>query len=149
MTEDVIIRKIEEQDFSQIVALFREFAGFQNISERMVNSVERMMAEKDMVNGFVAETLDKQIIGYVTWFFCYYTFVGKSLYMDDLYVSPAYRASGIGTKLMNEVIKVAKGSGCHKLRWQVSNWNHPAVAFYQKLGAQIDDIERNCDLVFG
>lgn len=66
--------------------------------------------------------------------------------MDDLYVTPAFRGKGLGTQLIHQVIDLAKQSACHKLRWQVSNWNTPAIAFYKSLGASIDDFELDCDL---
>jgi GNAT superfamily N-acetyltransferase len=143
----ITIRSSVESDFPQIVELFKEFATFENLPEKMVNSIDRMIREKDFFNCFVAETSDQEIVGYVTWFFCYYTWIGKSLYMDDLYVKPEYRATGIGTRLIKKVIGFAKSSQCHKLRWQVSGWNTPAIDFYKKLGATIDHVEQNCDLI--
>ncbi len=148
MDTEVRIRAVEETDFLQIVSLFKEFATFEKMPEQMTNSVERMSKEKDFFHCFVAETKDKKIIGYVTYFFCYYTWIGKSLYMDDLYVKPEYRANGIGTKLINKVIQFAKDSECNKLRWQVSDWNKPAIDFYTHIGAKIDSNEHNCDLIF-
>ena len=67
--------------------------------------------------------------------------------MDDLYVKPDYRRIGIGSMLINQVISYVKENGCHKLRWQVSDWNKPAKTFYRKLGAEISDVEQNCDLM--
>lgn len=49
--------------------------------------------------------------------------------------------------LINKVISFAKDSNCNKLRWQVSNWNKPAIDFYKNLGAEINEVERNCDLI--
>lgn len=144
---EIIIRSAVEADYPQIVDLFREFAEFEKLPERMTNSVDRMIKEKEFFNCFVAVTTDDRIIGYATYFFCYYTWTGKSLYMDDLYVQQEYRANGIGTKLINRVIEFAKDSKCHKLRWQVSNWNKPAIDFYKSIGAVFDNIERNCDLM--
>jgi GNAT superfamily N-acetyltransferase len=144
---DVKIRSSEEADFILLLGLFKEFAAFEKQSDSVTNSVDRIIREKDFLNCFVAETSDKRIVGYATYFFTYYTWIGKCLYMDDLYVKPELRAKGIGKRLMNRVIEFAKSSNCHKLRWQVSNWNKPAVEFYNSLGAKIDDIERNCDLV--
>jgi len=46
------------------------------------------------------------------------------------------------------VIDYAKETKCHKLRWQVSTWNNPAIEFYKSLGAEIDHTEQNCDLIF-
>lgn len=144
---EITIRSVAETDFGQLVDLFREFATFEKVPERMKNSVDQMLEEKDFFHCFVAETDSKQIVGYVTYFHCYYTWIGKSLYMDDLYVKPSFRGSGIGTKLIKQVIAFAKDSGCHKLRWQVSEWNKPAIDFYQNLGATIDHVEENCDLL--
>ncbi len=141
------IRKVEEADFPIIVNLFKEFAAFEKLPEKMVNSVERMMVEKELFNCYVVVTQDGVIIAYVTYFFSYHTWVGKCLYMDDLYVKPKFRANGIGTMLINKVIEFAKSSNCHKLRWQVSNWNIPAIDFYKNIGATIDGIEQNCDLI--
>ena len=148
MDTEVRIRAVEETDFLQIVSLFKEFATFEKMPEQMTNSVERMSKEKNFFHCFVAETKDKKIIGYATYFFCYYTWIGKSLYMDDLYVKPEYRANGRGTKLINKVIQFAKDSECNKLRWQVSDWNKPAIDFYTHIGAKIDSNEHNCDLIF-
>jgi GNAT superfamily N-acetyltransferase len=145
---DIIIRPVDEKDFPQIVDLFSEFALFEKLPDRMVNSVDLMIAEKEFFNCFVAVSTDDQVIGYATYFFAYYTWIGKSLYMDDLYVKPEYRGSGIGTRLINRVADFAKKSKCHKLRWQVSQWNEPAIAFYKSLGASINNTEQNCDLIF-
>lgn len=142
------IRKAETSDFVSINALFMEFAEFEKLPGKMTNTVNMMIAEKDFFNCFVAETDDNQIVGYATHFFCYYTWTGKSLYMDDLYVRPNFRGQGIGSMLINKIIAYAKETGCHKLRWQVSEWNKPAIDFYRKLGADINNVEQNCDLVF-
>jgi len=67
--------------------------------------------------------------------------------MDDLYVKPDYRGNGVGIMLIKKVIDFAKAEKCKKLRWQVSEWNQPAFDFYKSLGATVDSIESNCDLI--
>jgi len=143
----VSVRKINEIDFPLLISLFKEFAIFEKLPEKMTNSVEQMLTEKEHLNGFVAVNVENEIVGYVTYFFAYYTWIGKSLYMDDLYVRPGFRNAGIGTKLINEIITFAKAENCKKLRWQVSEWNQPAIDFYKAFGANIDSVESNCDLV--
>lgn len=141
------ITLITEQDFEQLHLLFQEFATFQKMPEKMINSVSQMQQEKDFIHSFVAKDENGRIHGYVTFFFAYYTWTGKALYMDDLYVSQAYRGQEIGTRLINRVIAHAREHNCYKLRWQVSNWNESAIRFYESLGATVDRIELNCDLL--
>ncbi len=143
---NIRIEPIVGADHKQLAALFREFAEFEKLPHRMVNSVERMASEAEYLNGFTAKNAAGEILGYATCFFAYYTWIGKSLYMDDLYVRPGYRRQGLGSRLIGEVIEFARANGCHKLRWQVSSWNTPAIGFYRAMGAQIDDVERNCDM---
>ena len=143
-----MIRQITESDFPVLISLFREFALFEKLPDKMTNSVEQMLVERDYLTGFVAVNSEAEILGYATCFFGYYTWIGKSLYMDDLYVRPDFRGTGIGTKLINEVIAFAKAENCKKLRWQVSEWNQPAIDFYKSLGANVDAVESNCDLLF-
>jgi diamine N-acetyltransferase len=144
---NITIRSIDESDFEQLLKLIQEFSIFEQLPDKMTNSLEKMKEEKDFFQGFVAETTDQKIIGYASYFFCYYTWIGKSLYLDDLYIQPEYRGKGIGTDLIRQIIGKAKETGCHKVRWQVSKWNRPAIDFYRKIGAEINDVEQNCDLV--
>jgi ribosomal protein S18 acetylase RimI-like enzyme len=142
----ITIRPIEEKEFPAIIELFREFATFEKRPEKMTNSVERLQREKEHFHCFVAVDATDRIIGYATYFFSYHTWTGKCLHMDDLYVKPDFRGMGIGQRLLDEVIALAKDSACHKVRWQVSDWNTPAQEFYKKLGAEITNGEWNCDL---
>ncbi|NDV47300.1 GNAT family N-acetyltransferase [Paludibacter sp. 221] len=141
------IRIATENDFEKLIILFEEFALFEKVPEKMLNTAERMRAEKDFFNCFVAENSENEIVGYAIFFFFYLSWSGKSLYMDDLYVKEKFRGEGIGTDLINNVIFFAKENNCHKLRWQVSNWNEKAINFYKKIGAEIDEDERNCNLI--
>ena len=143
---DINIRPVEETDFPRIIELFKEFATFEKHPELVSNSLELMLEEKEHFHAFVAETEKGEIVGYATWFLSYPTWIGKSLYMDDLYVVPAYRKKGLGQKLTQTLIDFAKASNCKKMHWQVSDWNVPAIGFYENIGAQIDRNKFNCDL---
>ena len=142
---NALIREIEESDFSKLLELLKEFATFQKTPEQMKNNASRMQAEKEFINGLVIVS-GEEIIGYVTYNFVYYTWSGKSLYMDDLYIKPQHRGSGLGARLINAVIDYGRRENCHKLKWQVSDWNKPAIEFYLSLGAEIDSTESNCEL---
>jgi len=145
----VVIRKAMEEDIPAIFLLLKEFTTFQKTPEKLLVTEEQMKEDQELFKCIVAEdtTLNK-IIGYACFSFIYYSWSGKALYLDDLYVREIYRGQNIGSMLMNKVIAHAKENNCKKMRWQVSNWNTNAQAFYKKLGAVIDDVEINCDLVF-
>jgi GNAT superfamily N-acetyltransferase len=143
----VIIRRSTAADIPAIFLLLKEFTTFQKTPEKLYVTEEQMKEDNDLFQCFVAEdTTSGKIAGYACYSFVYYSWSGKALYLDDLYVKEDYRGQNIGTILMKSVIDFAKTNKCKKMRWQVSNWNKDAQVFYRKLGAVIDDIEINCDL---
>jgi GNAT superfamily N-acetyltransferase len=144
--DGVAVSPISPADHVVLLALIREFAEFERSPDKMTNSIERMAAESDWLTGFVAKTPSGEVVGYATFFFAYYSWTGKSLWMDDLYVSPGYRGRGLGRRLIDAVIRHARLAGCHKMRWQVSSWNTHAIGFYRSLGARLDDIQLDCHL---
>ena len=138
------IRIATEEDFPAILLLIRELAAFEKEPEKVTNTVETMKKEKDIFHCFVAETEMGEIIGMALYFFAYYTWVGKSLYLDDIYVKESFRKHRIGTALLSKVFEVANNENCKRVRWQVLNWNKPAIQMYNKYGAEIDDKWLNC-----
>jgi GNAT superfamily N-acetyltransferase len=143
------IRKATEEDFPTVLGLIKELALFEKAPEKVTNSVEQMMEEKELFHCLVAETKTGEIAGMALYFFAYYTWVGKSLYLDDLYVKEHYRKMKIGTALLNEVMKIARDENCKRVRWQVLNWNKNAIEMYKKSGATIDGEWLNCDFDAG
>lgn len=139
-----IIRQATENDFPSILSLIKELAEFEKAPEKVTNTLEQMKEEKDLFRCFVAETNDGEIAGMALYFFAYYTWVGKSLYLDDIYVRESYRKQKIGTELLKKVFEVARKENCKRVRWQVLNWNKPAIQMYEKAGAEIDDEWLNC-----
>lgn len=142
---DLKIRPIEKTDYEALISLFKEFSTFQKMPDKMINSVEQMEVESNFINGFVVENAKGELVAYATYFYAYFTWIGKSMYLDDLYVKPDYRRHGFGQKLIESVINKAKVDKCKKVRWQVSKWNQNAIDFYKSLGATVDEIESNCD----
>ena len=140
------IRPATEADFEAILGLIKELALFEKAPEKVINTVEQMKAEQAYFQAWVAEKADREIIGFALFYFVYYTWVGKSLYLDDLYVKEAYRGHKIGSQLLDKVIEIGKQNACKRIRWQVLNWNTPAIDFYKKLGANLDDEWINCDM---
>jgi GNAT superfamily N-acetyltransferase len=138
------IRKGKESDIPAVFSLIKELAEFEKAPEAVTNSIERMRKEQNVFKFFVAE-IDNKIIGMAIYFFAYFTWVGKSLYLDDIYVKPDYRGQKIGSKLMQKIFEVAKKEDCQRLRWQVLDWNTNAIEIYKKLGANITNEWLNCD----
>ncbi len=140
------IRKANPKDFSDIHKLIKEFATFIESPEKVTITPEEMLKDQNYFNCLVA-TYEEKIIGFATYFICYYSWTGKAIYLDDLYVVEKYRGSGLGNKLFNEVVKIGRDESCYKMKWQVSRWNKKAQEFYRSKGATIEDVEINCDLV--
>lgn len=144
---NVTIRKANQQDFPTILALIKAFAIFQKTPEKVTITLEQMIASENLFQCFIAETGSKKIAGFASFYFVYNSWSGKGIYLDDLYVSDAFRKQGVGKLLLQAIIQLAKDEHCKKLRWQVSKWNANAIDFYKSIGAVIDDTEINCDLL--
>ena len=143
---NIDIRIAELKDYDTLYSMMRDFAEFQKTPERLTLTLEQMRLDKDIFNCFIAVTSTDQIVGFSTWFFAYYSWTGKAVYMDDLYVVEAYRGHGIGSRLLQAVIDLAKDANCTKVKWQVSKWNDSGISYYKKMGATIDEVDINCDL---
>lgn len=139
------IRTATEHDIEAVYALLLEFAEFHGSSDKVYTTTEQLKRDKDLFQCLVAETEDKHIIGFASHFFTYYSWSGKALYIDDLYVTLSHRKQGVGKKLLDAIVQKAKDNDCFKVRWQTSNWNTNAIAFYKNYGAEIDEVDINCD----
>lgn len=91
---EIQIRKAIEDDFASVLALIKAFAVFQKTPEKVTLTLEQLTEEKSLFQCFVAETANKEIIGFASFFFAYYSWTGKALYLDDLYVTDEYRNKG-------------------------------------------------------
>lgn len=143
-TVRIKIRKAVEEDYESVMTLIKELAEYEKAPEKVTNTAEQMEREKNFFGCFVAETGTGEIVGMAVYFFAYYTWVGKSLYLDDIYVKEPYRGQKIGSLLMKKVFEIAKKEGCKRVRWQVLKWNKPAIEVYKSYGAEIDDGWLNC-----
>jgi GNAT superfamily N-acetyltransferase len=140
------IRNATIDDFEKVHQLLMEFSIFQGTPGKVTTSPEQMKRDARWFSCIVAED-NGVICGFATYFFAYYSWSGRALYLDDLYVQEASRGKGIGKALLQQVIAIAREENCLKVRWQVSNWNKNAIAFYQSIGAVLDEAELNCDFV--
>jgi GNAT superfamily N-acetyltransferase len=76
--------------------------------------------------------------GFAFYFFNYSTWLGKpGLYLEDLFVRPSFRSKGIGKALLARLAQIAIEKNCYGMRWQVLDWNQPAIDFYDSLGGEM------------
>ncbi len=82
--------------------------------------------------------------GFAFYFFDYSTWLGRpGLYLEDIFVHPQFRGLGIGKALLQRVAAIALEKGCPRLKWEVLDWNTPAIDFYAAMGAEFLDTWRN------
>ena len=140
----VRIREATEKDVPLILSLIRELAEYEKLSDEVVATEdglrEGLFGERRYAEVLIAEH-DGAPAGFALFFHNFSTFLGKpGIYLEDLYVKPAFRGGGIGKKLLVRLASLAKGRGCGRLTWWVLDWNEPAIGFYRSVGAEpMDD----------
>jgi GNAT superfamily N-acetyltransferase len=133
------IRPATEQDIPAMHALMFELAVYEQSPESVEATVEeyRQDFDKGLFEGLIAET-EGRVVGMALYFMAYSSWKGKMLYLDDLVVTEAYRRRGIGQLLLEAFLAEARRRGCRLAKWQVLDWNQPAVDFYKKNQAVIE-----------
>ena len=79
------------------------------------------------------------IQGFALYYIRYSTWKGQKMYLEDIIITEAYRNKGLGSKLMDVLIKEAADKNLHGLTWQVLHWNEPAIKFYKRYNARFDN----------
>ncbi len=136
---NIHIRKAEKRDIPAIHALVRELAVYEKAEEQFVASIEEY--ERDFEAGvyraLVAES-DGKVVGMALSYMAYSTWKGKMLFLEDFVINEAYRRYGIGQLLFDAFLEEARQEGCRLVKWQVLDWNKPAIKFYEKNKAMIE-----------
>ncbi|MGZ0015949.1 N-acetyltransferase family protein [Yeosuana sp. AK3] len=134
------IRNAHKNDMKQVFNLIKELAIFEkepDAVELTINDLENDgFGEIPLFHCFVAE-VNGNIEGLALVYNRYSTWKGKALHLEDLIVSEKMRGSGIGSKLLDEVVKYGYQLGVKRINWEVLDWNTPAIDFYIKNGAHI------------
>lgn len=143
MNENFQIRAARPEDAAAIVSLIGEFAEFEKLSDVCGVTEDDLrraiFGENSFVKSLVARS-ENVFVGYAIFFPVFKSFRGeRSIFLEDLYVSPEFRRRGLGLLMLSEVAKYAKTQGFTRMDWQALKWNTPAVEFYKKLGAETDD----------
>ncbi|WP_067031522.1 GNAT family N-acetyltransferase [Allomuricauda sp. CP2A] len=137
---EYVIRDARKEDMAQVLALVQELADFEKEPDAVVLSKEDLerdgFGEQKQFHCFVAEVGD-EIVGIALVYPRYSTWKGPVIHLEDLIVAEQMRGSGLGTALLDEVIKYGHKLGVRRICWEVLDWNEPAIEFYQKKGAKV------------
>ena len=128
--------------------LIHEFAEFERLPITVTEEdlLRDGFGEQPRFRVLMAEW-NGQPAGYAIFFDYYSTFDGRAgLFLEDVYVRDVYRGKGIGKSLLAQIAVIARKEHCFGVRWQVLDWNTPAIDFYRKLGATFLDDRRNVSL---
>jgi len=136
---EIIIRKAQKEDIPAIHALVRELAIYEKAEDQFVATIEEYERDFDanIYRTTIAEAEEK-VVGMTLSYMAYSTWKGKMLYLEDFVVYEAYRRYGIGQMLFDAFLEEARQEGCRLVKWQVLDWNEPALKFFQKNNAVID-----------
>ena len=134
------LRSATRDDSALILSLIRELAEFEGLLHEVAADeatlAEHLFGAHPRAEVLIAEE-NGQTAGFALYFHNFSTFLGKpGLYLEDLYIRPAFRGRGYGRSIMQQLARIAVERGCGRFEWWVLDWNHPAIEFYRSLGAQ-------------
>jgi GNAT superfamily N-acetyltransferase len=135
-----MIRAAAVGDVESLIQLIHDLAEYERSPQSVEIDAEQLyralFGPSPTVFAHVAET-GGRIDGMAIWFLTFSTWTGRSgIHLEDLYVRPEARSSGIGRALLAELAAIARRSGYARLEWSVLTWNEPALRFYRSLGAE-------------
>jgi GNAT superfamily N-acetyltransferase len=139
VTDGVRIRAATAADSATVYAFIRDLAEY----ERLLDDVDATPASIDAAlfgpnpRAF-CDIADWQgePAGFALWFYNFSTFRGRhGIYLEDLFVRPAFRGHGIGKELVLNLARRAVAENCARVEWSVLDWNEPSIKFYEALGA--------------
>lgn len=140
---DLVIRPATERDAEPLFDLILELAAYEKLSDAVAGDPEvlrRSLFEERAAEALILEARE-ELVGYAIFFTTFSTFECRSgIWLEDVYVRPEHRRGGIGSAVMEHLALIARERGSVRLEWVALDWNEPALAFYEKLGARrLDD----------
>ena len=137
---DYTIRTAQEKDMASVLELINELARFEKEANAVELTADDLICdgfkEKPLFHCFVAE-LEGNIVGMALIYPRYSTWKGPVIHLEDLIVTKEMRGTGLGTALLNEVVKYGNDLGVKRISWEVIDWNDPAINFYESKGANV------------
>lgn len=139
---NIPIRLAVKADCPRLLELINELALYEKAPEEVTVTLAEFedagFGEKPVWTAYVAEENDA-ILGFALFYTRYSTWKGRRLYLEDFIVTEESRGKGIGKLLFEKVIEEAKNNNYNGMVWQVLDWNEPAINFYNKYNAYIED----------
>lgn len=137
------IAPIVREDLPALLGLIHELASFERLEHEVQATIESLQeaffGPKPDAGAFLARC-QGQPAGYAIYFFTFSSFVGRrGLWLDDVYVRPAFRKQGVGVALIRKVAALAAEKNCGRFEWSALSWNKNALNLYEKLGAKVMD----------
>jgi GNAT superfamily N-acetyltransferase len=150
--KSIQIEAAKPADMFAVLELIKELARYEKASNEVEMTLEMLIedgfGENKCFDCIVAKDLNQSVVGFALFYMSYSTWKGKCLYLEDLLVSENYRNKGVGSLLFHELIRLAKVRRVKRFQWQVLDWNEPAINFYKKYNAILEEEWINCKLVF-
>jgi GNAT superfamily N-acetyltransferase len=133
------VREARESDLERILQLIVDLATYERAAHQVKTTIEQLrlalFGPQPAAYALVAES-EKGVVGFALYFRNFSTWEGvHGLYLEDLYVMPEYRGSGLGKSLLMSLAEVAVERDYARLEWAVLDWNQPTIDFYRSLGA--------------
>ena len=133
------IRPATVDDVPLIRALIAELAEYERMADAAVATDdglrEQLFGAQPGAEVLIGE-VDGEPAGFALFFHNFSTFLGKrGLYLEDLFVRPAFRGAGLGKHLMATLARIAVQRDCGRFEWSVLDWNEPSIGFYRSIGA--------------
>jgi GNAT superfamily N-acetyltransferase len=137
----VTVRRARPDDVPVMVRLVRELAAYEEAEHEVLMAEGQLSAalfgEAPALFGHVAVADDsEEVVGLALWFLNFSTWRGThGIYLEDLYVSPGHRGTGLGRELLRTLAELCVEHGWSRLEWSVLDWNTPSIEFYRAAGA--------------
>lgn len=134
------IRTATPDDVKQILGFITELAIYEKAEHEVVTTEadihERLFGANANVYALMAE-VEGKTVGFAVYFLNFSTWLGTNgIFLEDLYITPDARGNGYATRLLQHLSKIAVSNGYGRFEWNVLDWNTPAIAFYESLGAK-------------
>jgi GNAT superfamily N-acetyltransferase len=139
----LVIRRARPDDIGVVFALIKELAAYEKLAHEVAageaDIAEALFCEHPVLFCDIAEW-NGEAAGFAVWFVNFSTFAGRAgIYLEDLFVRPAFRRNGLGQALLGHLARICVERGWARLQWSVLDWNAPSITFYKSLGAELMD----------